>query len=1364
MPSPLRFGDYFRQRRKALGLSLREFSRRNGLDPGNISKLERNILSPPRSVTLLESYAKALKLEPETIEWEIMFGLALKESTARLPQPPRSRRISNRVRAITLELWADHIDAQSALPLLVRRLVRGTVDSDNLLRVQFPALDGIQSPGWDGFVESTRGNEFVPVGLSVWAMSVNRQFRKKAEEDFTKRTANSHGVDKKQSTFIFVTLRKWQGKDAWCLEKKNLNIWKDVRVYDSEALEEWLEASRGVDNWLARMLGLRPEGVIDLEGYWENLSASTNPSLTAEVFLVSRDKAIERLMEWLDSSPSVLAFESSSPVDVIDFISAYHVYTQTSECTLDLKVDPHKMAARTLIIRDKEAWRDISTSPNSLLLIPEPDLLMDMEMLTEAVRQGHHVLLCSHRFSTKHERIRLPRPERYELKKVLTNSGLKEQEASDLARQSGGSLTVLKRAISRSPATKQPEWSQSSNARKLIPFILVGAWDETSDADQRAIEKLSGESYEENANIINRWLNEIDSPVLRVQANCSLVSREDSWMLLASYITRQDLLTFEEIAVEVLSEVDSRHDLPAEEQPYTAFHDSELKYSAQIRSGICETLALLGCKSGNGLLQGGINPEREAEQIVSNLLNERTSWQQWASLSDLLPVLAEAAPDVFLSSVEKDINRNSPALKKLFNNSDVFLPVLFSAYDGLSDTLEVLAWNPPYLTRVSLILVRLYQCDPQRKWSSRPLSSLQQVFLPWHSHTTASTEQRIKAIKKMIEKAPKTAWKLLISLLPNVLRTSSDTRMPVWRDWSMGWEYTPTYAGYWQQISACADYLVSMAGNDIERWSQLFDEFDHLPQATQKHLLDRMEQWDLTEVDTLVRRKITKSIRKQLKKHHNPVINWTIPPDFVGRLEILQNRFEPVDLVAKHLWLFTTYSPSLINPGNSRQEQTETIYQNRKQALWGIFKEAGLKDILRLARESERPDIVGNTYVKSTLYSDNDEIIPFLLSSENQQEREFAAGVVGALFEHKGWEWVEKLPVRTWQPEQSGLFLSVLPFERKTWAWVEKQNTGVEAFYWGLVQAFVRDGKKEDIEFAVTKLLHYERPLQAIDVLNVALYDQCKIDPTLVIITLETLEIRLKAQNKISPEDVVVNDDKYKIQELFKYLQERCLDIDSTRLAELEWVYLEFLDEYSGSSPVTLEKSLQQNPEFFCQLIHMNFRSDKELEDNQQALTEQEKARAHQAYMLLTQWRRIPGISDSGVINEQELMDWVRNAREKCEESGHLAVCDERIGEVLAMDPECSDEWPSLPVRDVIDEIDSDDLVRGFRVGIYNKNGSVPFETGRSQEGELAKKYHQYASQCEMEWPKTAASLRRVARDYEEEARREDERSNHWVR
>ena len=108
-----------------------------------------------------------------------------------------------------------------------------------------------------------------------------------------------------------------------------------------------------------------------------------------------------------------------------------------------------------------------------------------------------------------------------------------------------------------------------------------------------------------------------------------------------------------------------------------------------------------------------------------------------------------------------------------------------------------------------------------------------------------------------------------------------------------------------------------------------------------------------------------------------------------------------------------------------------------------------------------------------------------------------------------------------------------------------------------------------------------------------------------------------------------------------------------------------------------------------------------------------------------------------------------------------LEICDSRIGEVFAYDPETGDEsWPCIPVRDALEEIGTDDILGGFCAGIYNKRGLVSksMREGGAQERALAEKYRTFADACKIEWPRTAAALRRVALGYEEDARREDAR------
>ena len=76
MSADKQFGVFFKKCRKSLGLTLRDFCRRNGFDPGNVSRMERGLAAPPQAQRTLESYAKSLKLKRGTDPWDRFFALA----------------------------------------------------------------------------------------------------------------------------------------------------------------------------------------------------------------------------------------------------------------------------------------------------------------------------------------------------------------------------------------------------------------------------------------------------------------------------------------------------------------------------------------------------------------------------------------------------------------------------------------------------------------------------------------------------------------------------------------------------------------------------------------------------------------------------------------------------------------------------------------------------------------------------------------------------------------------------------------------------------------------------------------------------------------------------------------------------------------------------------------------------------------------------------------------------------------------------------------------------------------------------------------------------------------------------------------
>ena len=964
MPKNMRFGTFFRAKRNALGLPLREFCRRHGLDPGNISRLERGVLPPPKSRPILESYAQALQLGPE--DWQTFEALAVQESIPKGFRTVRreTRRIQPLVTAADIEGWADLISARSDFPRLIRRLIHATAEKP--LRVEFAAGEGSQRPGWDGSVQASTSAEYVAAGISRWELGVGTDPAKKAENDFQYRTKAPLDVDPSSTTFVFVTPRRWNGKEKWEAAKNKLAIWKDVRVLDADSIEAWLELAPAVDTWFARLLGQRTEGTIDIEDYWANLSATTEPPLTPKIFLTARRKAeVTALEKWLgippanqpepptpQQPPTALAMPSGSPTDVIDFLAAYIANLD------DAKRDD--LNSRILVVDDMASWNTLSDHRHSLALVPKPQLALEAEAVAKAVRQGHHVLLASERFAPgQFQPIILSRPDVFELSTALIEAGFEEERAAKHALDCSGSLTVLKRRLSRMPSTAQPEWARSEIANQLAPLTLIGCWQDVSKADNDAIASIMGCSYADVADLVIRAAALPDAPLFRVRGLCSLTSREESWLLLTERLRNDQIAVWTDLAVRILTADEPQVEIGGRRRIRKQKTQSEF-YSESLRTGIAETLALLAAyrtRTGTNRPTDSIN----VENIVHRILDGNPGWQRWASLRNQLPLLAEAAPDAFLDAIESELRAQNGTILRLFQDS---ADPLFSQclHAGLLWALETIAWHPPYLLRVSLVLAELSQRDPGGHWSNRPGSSLVEIFLPWLPHTAARVDERVRVLRKITERKPAAGWRLLLSLLPALHAHSMPTHTPRWRNWALNWRAQATDADFAQQIQVCGDLLVEMVGTDPNRWADIINHIAELTPKSRADVHSKLTTLDVSAISVEERQSLAKLLRKQSHRHQAfPEAWWALPKDDVLMLDAALKRIEPDDPVVRNAWLFAEHVelPEPRSPNWSWGRNEAKVSHLRQEAIRMIFGKDGIDGLLKLADAVKAPSTVG---------------------------------------------------------------------------------------------------------------------------------------------------------------------------------------------------------------------------------------------------------------------------------------------------------------------------------------------------------------------------------------------------------------------
>lgn len=151
--------------------------------------------------------------------------------------------------------WADERRAQDMLPFLVGRLVLASV---NPIQIDFAFGDSINRPSYDGFLQTMDGAPLVPAGQSVWEIVTNQNPVSKTNNDYATRRANPGEVVPGETTFVFVTPRRWQGKAEWAAESGTR-----ASGSMSEPLTQsiWSSGSTGATPWARRQIVRIPEGL-----------------------------------------------------------------------------------------------------------------------------------------------------------------------------------------------------------------------------------------------------------------------------------------------------------------------------------------------------------------------------------------------------------------------------------------------------------------------------------------------------------------------------------------------------------------------------------------------------------------------------------------------------------------------------------------------------------------------------------------------------------------------------------------------------------------------------------------------------------------------------------------------------------------------------------------------------------------------------------------------------------------------------------------------------------------------------------------------------------------------------------------------
>ena len=474
------------------------------------------------------------------------------------------------------------------------------------------------------------------------------------------------------------------------------------------------------------------------------------------------------------------------------------------------------------------------------------------------------------------------------------------------------------------------------------------------------------------------------------------------------------------------------------------------------------------------------------------------------------------------------------------------------------------------------------------------------------------------------------------------------------------------------------------------------------------------------------------------------------------------DKLAPRDPVVRHAWLFAVpwvdYSADELDEADlDFDERAQRIHELRTDAMAEIWSARGRDGVLTLladcdawtvgryaascaVEQGEAADVLrAGLLIKALSGADLDNFMRGFLAELDEDAR---PALVASL-------------ARTGTVDEAARLIACAPFRDQTWRLLDGQDPRVRERYWQTVIPTMERFTESETTEMLDRLLAVRRPRPAFCAVE---FDWGKVETS-----------RLKRLLNAVVEDDTEPAGHFRIEPRHLSAALDALDgrpgVTVDEMAQLEFACIDALLRHPGRRGhgiPNLERKIAESPVLFVQALALIFKRDDGGEDPPEQHLDDSERRANvasAAYRLLDQVSRLPGTDAEGGVDLGALRQWIAEARRLCRERGRGKIGDQRIGQLLSKaPPEGDDFWPCRSVCELVESIASDDIARGFAIGVYNARGVHwrSLDEGGKQERELATRYRAWAQRLAFEYPYVARILERIAEDYDRDAERQD--------
>ncbi|MGC0869570.1 UNVERIFIED_ORG: hypothetical protein C7430_1011142 [Pantoea agglomerans] len=819
------------------------------------------------------------------------------------------------------------------------------------------------------------------------------------------------------------------------------------------------------------------------------------------------------------------------------------------------------------------------------------------------------------------------------------------------------------------------------------------------------------------------------SPLKVTRSVWTIIEKKKWWAAVSHNILESYLNSFCNMAMKVLPSFEDEH----ENDDFFIFKDSKNNYSKVLKSNITETMALLTNVQDKMRSEVSFAARHKVENVVRKIL-EGPDWKVWTELNAQLPNIAESSPELFITLLEEKLEKIEGRGGGLFGGESIDFSRKNPA-TGILWALETLSWNESRLVRCVLLLSALVEFSRFENWPNKPVNSLINVFLPWHSYTNASWLKKKVALRCIKEQFPDVFITLAIALLPNKTQTSFGNSYPQWEDaFVVQAEKGIINEEYWLQINDIAKTLTDFVKEKHEYLTTLIDSIENLPKDSFEEMLSYI-LISKEDFDEGLNESIYEKLNKLLKKHRRfHESDWAMGEDELSKVEEVVIALQPKSSNNLYASLFSHRDYDLYDDiSEDWGVREEKLNEKRIFAVSQIFKDFGFPGLIQFSKEIESQAKLGSVIAQIDNNTINAWVISECFDNVNTDVNEdLLKSFIYSSFHKKGWGWVETTFNSTWKESVKLIFILSLPFQKDVWLFA-KRILNREVDYWKLVRVNVHQGK-EDISYAIKQLLKVERFEDVFNCFAISKHINNTIDAELASNALMSFVTKNKKEIDASV--------SHAISEMIESIQ-RDDSVPVEKKCGVEWAYLKLIIDFSNMEPKYLYKLMANSPENFCEIISKVYRSESE-SGIEKFVSEKDKEIASNCWSLLHGWNIPPGLSEQGGMDEGIFKEWVDQVKVISSKAGRYDVAMYELGKVLVYTPK--DEgglWINLAVAKEINSPDSKEIRNGFKIEVYNSRGAHIVDVSGAQEIKLSNIWEVRASELETEALTRFASIAR---------------------